>query len=266
MGANLDQMLVTRLRALHGILSERFGVDIELHHHKLHNARWDLSQFRKWTMQQSQEKQVEREAEAVGCAAAGFHLEHVFRRQPEEPSQFFRGPFPSEDLEPSLREQIRCFTRLFFLFLFFHFHPFHLLLSSLPSSIGEARCFCRESCVLQTGTLHRCSDVLLTGGEIDPRRRESAMPKHPLDFGELRSGFEHAPRQAMAELVRRDGFELTRPRAELLCTLQITLAGGGVTKLGRSESPQVRNALACDPCFDSRNQWTPGYRALHPHE
>jgi hypothetical protein len=86
MCANLNEMLVTGLGTAHGVLSKRFGMHIELHRHKLHNARRDLPLFKKRAMEQPHQQQIESEPEAIGRATAGLHLEHVFWRQPKEAS------------------------------------------------------------------------------------------------------------------------------------------------------------------------------------
>lgn len=83
------------------------------------------------------------------------------------------------------------------------------------------------------------------------------MAQHPLHFGKLCPLFEHAPRQAMPQQVRRDAFQLARVCMQLLTTCQIPLACGRLTELHGSNLAQISNTLAGYARFNPRYQWTP---------
>ena len=87
---NLHQVFVARLWSPGAVLSEDLWMDIELHGHELDDAHRGKVHFRKRTMQQAEEEQIERKAEAVGCTAAGPHLSHILRGEEEKPGEVLR--------------------------------------------------------------------------------------------------------------------------------------------------------------------------------
>jgi hypothetical protein len=52
-------------------------MDVELHGDELDNAGRREGDFGKGTVKKAEKEQIERETGAVGCAAAGMHLEHM---------------------------------------------------------------------------------------------------------------------------------------------------------------------------------------------
>ena len=83
-------------------------MDIELHGHELDDAHRGKVHFRKRTMQQAEEEQIERKAEAVGCTAAGPHLSHILRGQEEKPGEVLRCPVLSQGPEAPSVEGLWC--------------------------------------------------------------------------------------------------------------------------------------------------------------
>jgi hypothetical protein len=67
-------------------------MDIELHGNELDDARRYKIHYGKRTKKQAKEEQIEREAEPVGCPAAGPHLSHILRGEEEKPSEVLRWP------------------------------------------------------------------------------------------------------------------------------------------------------------------------------
>ena len=54
----------------------------------------------------AEEQQIEGEARPVGCPAAGPHLLHILRREPEEAAQLFGGPFIGQGFEAAGGKEI----------------------------------------------------------------------------------------------------------------------------------------------------------------
>jgi hypothetical protein len=75
----LHEVFVTCLRPPGAVLGKNTGVDIELHGNELDDADRRQGDFGKGTIKKAEQKQIERETEAVGCTAAGAHLEQILR-------------------------------------------------------------------------------------------------------------------------------------------------------------------------------------------
>jgi len=87
---NLHQVLVARLWSPGAILGEDLWMDIELHGNELDDALRGKIHFGKRTKKQAKEEQIEREAQPVGCTAAGMHLSHILHSEEEKPSEVLR--------------------------------------------------------------------------------------------------------------------------------------------------------------------------------